>query len=104
MLSQAYYLIRSRADGQYLVARAQRQDAGSVDDSAQSLSQFLLIFQDHADALIYLNTHASGLTDRFTVETIPSTQLGSLLKRWEFTGIGLVQDPLIPQIEFLLQN
>jgi hypothetical protein len=103
MLSQPYYLIRSRADGQYLVARS-NHDADSQDASSQMPSRFLLLFQEHADALSYLNAHASGLTDRFAVESVPSTQVGSLLKRWEFTGIGLVQDPLIPQIEFLVRN
>jgi len=57
------------------------------------------MFREHFDALSYLNTHGSDLADRFGVESVPGSQVG-LLKRWGFTGVGIVQDPLLPKIEF----
>lgn len=94
MLSQVYYLIRSKADGRYLVARP-NQDI----PSGENLS-YLLLFREHFEALSYLNTHGIGVAERFAVETIPGQQLGGLLTRWGFTGVGIVQDPLLPKIEF----
>jgi hypothetical protein len=99
MFSQAYYLIRSRADGSYLVAHPQKEE--KANEQPHSEPSFLLLFREHFDALSYLNTHASGVADRFTVESIPGTQIDNLLKRWSFTGVGVVQDPLIPRVEFL---
>jgi hypothetical protein len=96
MLSQIFYLVRSKTDGQYLVARTQPGAADASPDPG-----YLLMFKEHADALIYLNTHGSEVAHRFSVESIPGTQLKNLLNRWGFTGVGVVQDPLIPQIEFL---
>lgn len=93
MLSQVYYLARSRADGRYLVAHLNTDAAGE--------SGYLLMFREHFDALSYLNTHGSDVADRFAVESVPGTQLADLLKRWGFTGVGIVQDPLLPKIEFL---
>ncbi|MEB3180389.1 MAG: hypothetical protein VKL59_15360 [Nostocaceae cyanobacterium] len=93
MLSQVYYLIRSTSDGSYLVARPKSQPAG-----------YLLLFREHFDALSYLNTHGADVANRFAVESLPSTQLGGLLKRWSFQGVGIVQDPLLPKIEFLEQG
>jgi hypothetical protein len=49
----------------------------------------------------YLNTHAADLANRLTVEPLASNQIGSLLKRWGFAGVGIVNDPLLPEIEFL---
>ena len=98
MLSQTFYLVRSRADGQYLVART-KPNADAPSDSG-----YLLMFKEHADALSYLNTHGGEVAHRFSVESIPGTQLKSLIKRWGFIGVGMVQDPLIPQIDFLLQD
>lgn len=100
MLSETFHLIRSKADGQYLVARPR---AAANPDAAPDPG-FLLLFREHADALSYLNTHASGLIDRFGVEAIPASQLKTLIGRWGFTGVGMVQDPLIPEIEFARQN
>ncbi len=99
MFSEAYYLIRSRADGSYLVAHPH---AGENAD--QTRPSFLLVFREHFDALSYLNTHALEVADRFSVESIPGTQIDPLLKRWSFTGIGVVQDPLIPRVEFLTKG
>ena len=95
MLSETFHLIRSKADGQYLVARPRAANPDAGPDPG-----FLLLFKEHADALSYLNTHAAGLVDRFSVESIPGSQLKTLIGRWGFTGIGLVQDPLLPEIEF----
>lgn len=93
MHTQVYYVIRSRADGQYLLAHPnQDRDAG-----------YLLTFSEHFDALSYLNTHGQGLAERFAIESVPSAQLRGILQRWSFTGIGLVKDPLLPKVEFLAQ-
>ena len=62
------------------------------------------MFREHFDALSYLNTHGSDVADRFGVESVPGTQVGSLLKRWGFTGVGVVQDPWLPKIEFLTHS
>jgi len=94
MFSQIYYLILSRADGRYLVAHPQ---AGAHKPGAS----YLLMFREHFDALSYLNAHGSDVANRFVVESLPGSQLKGLLKRWGFTGVGIVQDPLVPQIEFL---
>ncbi|MBD2499350.1 hypothetical protein [Anabaena azotica] len=90
MLSEVHYLIRSKADGRYLTARPSEDTSG-----------YLLLFREHFDALSYLNTHAADLANRFTVESLPGTQLGGLLKRWGFTGVAVVTDPLVPKVEFL---
>lgn len=89
-----YYLIRSRADGRYLLAHPNT-------NAETGESGYLLMFREHFDALSYLNTHGSDVADRFAVESVPSTQVGGLLKRWGFSGVGVVQDPLLPKIEFL---
>lgn len=94
MFSQSYYLILSKADGSYLVAKPHISD-----DSAPK--SYLLMFREHFDALSYLNAHAAELANRFAVESVSGTQLKNLLKRWGFTGVGIVQDPLVPQVEFL---
>jgi hypothetical protein len=94
MLSQTHYLIRSRVDGQYLVARLRT-------DESPTEASYLLLFKEDYDALSYLNTHGASIAERFSVESIPATQLKSLMQRWGFKGIGLVGDPLEPQIQFL---
>jgi hypothetical protein len=93
MFSQAYYLIRSSLDGQYLVAQPDRS-------SGESRSKYLLLFGEKFEALSYLNTHAKDVADRFGVESVNSNQLKPLLQRWGFGGVGIVQDPLLPKIEF----
>jgi hypothetical protein len=97
MISQSYYLLRSRQDGQYLVAHPAVE--GSNPDQAPPT--YLLMFQEHADALSYLNQHGAGVADQFGVETLSAPQLQSLMKRMGFQGIGLVEEPLQPRIEFL---
>jgi len=58
------------------------------------------MFREHFDALSYLNTHGSDLADRFGVNLFPAAASRGLLKRWGFTGVGIVQDPLLPKIGF----
>lgn len=96
MFSQLYYLVRSKADGQYLTASP---DMG--EETAEVPPRYLLMFKEDFEALSYLNTHGSAVADRFAVESISGSQIKSLLQRWGFTGIGLVIDPLLPKIEFL---
>ncbi|MBW4648646.1 MAG: hypothetical protein KME06_08080 [Kastovskya adunca ATA6-11-RM4] len=95
-MSEVYYLLLSRADGRYLAAQ--------VNSDRESSSAYLLMFREHFEALSYLNTHGADLANRFAVETISKNQLKALLQRWGFTGVGIVQDPLIPTIEFLKQS
>jgi hypothetical protein len=90
MLSEVYYLVRSQADGRYLTARPNAEASG-----------YLLLFQENYDALSYLNTHAAEVANRFAVESIAGTQVGNLLKRWGFIGVGIVTDPLLPKVDFL---
>lgn len=97
MFSQMYYLILSRADGRYLVAKP---NTGTQDTE----TVYLLMFREHFDALSYLNAHAVNVAERFTVESATGTQINNLLKRWGYSGVGIVQDPLVPQIEFFLQK
>jgi len=92
MFSQIHYLIRSKQDGQYLVARPR--------GGAQAAG-YLLMFREHYDALSYLNTHAAKIADRFGVEPASGPQLKGLLQRWGFEGVGLVEDALVPQIRWL---
>jgi hypothetical protein len=108
MFSEVFYLIRSKADGQYLVARTRaepkpRDDRGERREE-ETQAQYILIFKEHYDALSYINTHGADVADRFGVESIAGSQLGNLMKRWGFAGMGLVQDPLVPRIEFLLHE
>ncbi|NMF64855.1 hypothetical protein DP113_32250 [Brasilonema octagenarum UFV-E1] len=90
MFSEVYYLVRSKANGDYLTARSDRKANG-----------YLLLFRENFDALSYLNTHAGELANRFAVESVAGSQIGPLLKRWGFSGVGIVSDPLLPKIEFL---
>ena len=94
MISETYYLIRSKADGRYLAARPNEDDG----------STFVLLFRESFDALSYLNTHAGDLVERLGVETISGTQIKTVLKRWSFNWVGIVTDTLLPTIEFLIQN
>ncbi|MBF2006279.1 MAG: hypothetical protein IGS49_12635 [Chlorogloeopsis fritschii C42_A2020_084] len=93
MFSEVYYLIRSKTDGSYLAARPNSEKLG-----------YLLLFREHFDALSYLNTHATEVASRFAVESISGSQIGNLLKRWGFIGVGVVSDPLLPKIEFLQKS
>jgi hypothetical protein len=91
MFSQIFYLLRSRTDGKYIAAHP-HQDTGE---------SYLLMFREDFDALSYLNKYGAAVADRFGVESISGTQLKVLIQRWGFNGVGIVQDPLLPRIEFL---
>jgi hypothetical protein len=90
MLSQSYFVVRSQTSGQYLVAHP------SEDPSIG----FLLVFSHDYDALSYINTHAQSSRGDGRVETIAVTSLRPTLDRWQLKGIGVVSDPLVPQVEF----
>ncbi|QQE65942.1 hypothetical protein GFS31_26340 [Leptolyngbya sp. BL0902] len=92
-MAQLYYLLRAQADGRYLVARPR------TEDPAQS-GGFLLVFKADYDALSYLNAHAPDLSEQFSVEAITPPNLKPLLSRWNFQGLGMVNDPRLPQIDF----
>ena len=94
MLSSINYVIRSQKDGKYLVARiSQNEDSPEV--------SYLLLFKADHEALSYINAHGKGMSDRLGVESLSPPQLKSLLQRWGYQGIGLVEDPLLPDISFL---
>jgi hypothetical protein len=93
MLSSIYYLLRAKRDGRYVAAMIEGQDP--------STKGYLLTFQEHHEALSYVNTHSAEVAEQFGVESVSATQLKGILQRWGFGGIGLVKDPLIPQIQFL---
>jgi hypothetical protein len=86
--------MRSKTDGKYLAARPHENESSS----------YLLLFKEQYDALSYLNTHAEAYASRLGVEMISNSQVPSILKRWGFIGIGIVLDPLIPNIEFLQRD
>ena len=94
MLSQYYYTLRSRLDGQYLVARLKSPDQ-------ENPLAYLLVFKEDYDALSYLNTHAADFSDRFGVESVSNSQLKGMIQRWGFKGLGMVQDPLEPRMDFV---
>jgi hypothetical protein len=91
MFSEIYYLVRSKTDGSYLAAHPKTSGGPG----------YLLMFRERFDALSYLNTHGAGVQDKFGVESIAGSQLKGLLQRWGFAGVGIVQEPLLPKIEFL---
>ena len=93
MLLQVNYLIRSRKDGKYLVAR--------MPEKSGIEASYLLVFHQDYDALSYINTHGKEYSDRLKVETASPTQLKSLMERWGYAGFGIVQDPLVPDIKFV---
>lgn len=92
-MSQIYYLLRSRADGRYLIAHPRTTEPME--------KGYLLMFREDFDALSYLNTHGADVADHFAVESVAGSQIGSLLQRWDFVGVGIVQDPLLPKVKFL---
>ena len=94
MLSSISYVIRSQKDGKYLVARISQNE-----DSPET--SYLLLFTADHHALTYINTHGKEMSDRLIVESLSPLQLKSLMQRWGYQGIGLVEDPLIPNINFL---
>jgi hypothetical protein len=97
MVSQLYYVLRSRTDGQYLAAHPQTPTTAPDQPPPAG---FLLVFTADYDALSYLNAHAPDLSGQFAVEPVTASSLKPLLSRWNFQGMGMVQDPRIPQVEF----
>lgn len=95
MYSNVYYLLRSKQDGRHLAARP---------EGPESDRTFLLIFQADHEALSYLSSHAPEMRDRFAVESVPAYQLKGMLSRWGFTGVGLVNDPAPPTVEFMQRD
>ncbi|WP_448562558.1 hypothetical protein [Trichothermofontia sp.] len=95
-----YYVLRSRRDGRYLVATVPGPD-NTEGQTPVASNAFLLLFQEQAEALSYLNAHAPDLYQNFAVEGISQPQVKSTLNRMGFAGVGLVRDPLIPQVEFM---
>ena len=69
MLSQVHYLVRSKADGRYLVAHPEQDRTPG----------YLLLFCERFDALSYLNTHGFDVAEQFAVDSIAGTQLKDLL-------------------------
>ncbi|NEQ30579.1 MAG: hypothetical protein F6K04_06195 [Leptolyngbya sp. SIO4C5] len=96
MFSKSYYLLRSNIDGRYLAARPRTDEA--------STGSFLLLFQADYEAMSYLNTHAEDIAERFALEPVSGTQLTQVMDRWSFRGVGLVKDPLTPQVEFMVRD
>lgn len=92
MFTKSYYLLRSTQDGQYLAAKPR-----NTEDS----KGFLMLFNEDYEALTYVNQHAAEVANRFAVESISGTQLKQMLERWGYEGIGVVKDPLVPDVEFL---
>ncbi|MDJ0649445.1 MAG: hypothetical protein QNJ60_12145 [Xenococcaceae cyanobacterium MO_188.B19] len=95
MLSQINYLIRSQKDGKYLVARIE-------DEDSNKMTSYLLVFKEDYEALSYINTHGKSMSSELNVESTSATALKGILQRWGYQGIGYVEDPLIPQIKFMI--
>ncbi|MGL5032229.1 MAG: hypothetical protein ACRC6M_00315 [Microcystaceae cyanobacterium] len=94
MLSSFHYALRSKLDGQYLVARLKAADG-------ETAIAYLILFKEDYDVLSYVQTHAPELREKFGTESVSNSQLKGLIQRWGFKGLGLVQDPLEPRIEFV---
>ncbi len=92
MFTKSYYLLRSTQDGQYLAAKPR---------NTEESKGFLMLFNQDYEALTYVNQHAAEVANRFAVESITGTQLKQMLERWGYEGIGVVKDPLVPDVEFL---
>jgi len=97
MLSTPYYLLRSKANSQYLVARP----SAVGDHPEQPGNPFLMLFIADFDALSYLNTHAGEHAAQFSVEYCDRTQILNICDRWNYKGVGIVNDPLVPRVEFV---
>lgn len=95
MLSETYYTLRAHQTGHYLSARPSFSAAGADQPG------YVLLFNEHADALSYLNAHAADAASRLAVESVSSPQLKTIMKRWQFEGVALVKDPLVPEIDFM---
>lgn len=92
MFNEIFYLLRSKQDGKYLVANINNQDSEKT--------SYLFVFKEDFDALGYINHHSPKYKDLFTVESVSSPQLKLLISRWGFSGIGIVEDILVPDVKF----
>jgi hypothetical protein len=97
MLETPYYLLRSKSTGQYLVARPP-EPGGHPEQPADP---YLLLFVADFDALSYLNAHAGEFAAQFAVEQGDRRQIKAISERWGYKGVGLVNDPLVPRVEFM---
>ena len=93
MLLQINYLVRSKRDGKYLVAR--------VPDESGAEASYLLVFQQDYDAMSYINAHGGEFSNRLMIESVSPMQLKSLMQRWGYSGLAIVTDPLLPNIQFV---
>jgi hypothetical protein len=88
---ELYYVLRSRLNGQFLVAHP--------DPDAQQ--KYVLVFKADYEAMSYLSAHGATAQAQLAVECLSAAQLRINLDRWGFQGIGLVEDPILPSIQFL---
>ena len=95
MFTKSYYLLRSTHDGQYLAAKPRHTEHSKG---------FLMLFNADYEALSYVNQHAAEVANRFAVEPISGSQLKQMMERWGYEGVGVVNDPLVPQVEFLKRS
>ena len=95
MLLQINYLVRSKRDGKYLVAKVPEADSVAAG--------YLLVFQQDYDAMSYINAHGREFSDRLMIESVSPVQLKSLMQRWGYSGLAIVTDPLLPDIQFVSQ-
>ena len=93
MLLQINYLVRSKRDGKYLVAR--------VPEESGAEASYLLVFQQDYDAMSYINTHGGEFSNRLMIESVSPMQLKTLMQRWGYSGFAIVTDPLLPKIQFV---
>lgn len=94
MFTKSYYLLRSTQDGQYLAAKPRNQESKG----------FLMLFNADYEALSYVNQHAAEVASHFAVEPISGQQLKQMMDRWGYEGVGVVNDPLVPHVEFLTRQ
>ncbi|MBD2325659.1 hypothetical protein [Alkalinema sp. FACHB-956] len=100
MSDRIWYVMRSRRDGQYLAAYPK-----AAEGTARSPEHgYVLLFNQHADALSYVNRFAPELGSTVAVESMLNHQLSALLERWSFKGVGIVEDPWMPQVQFAVRQ
>jgi len=97
MLNTPYYLLRSKSTGKYLIARPPVEG----EHPEAPTDPFLLLFIADFDALSYINTHAKEHAAQFSVEYCDQTKIKGICDRWSYKGIGIVNDPLVPRVEFV---
>ena len=97
MSNSHYYLLCAKSNGKYLAARP----PANLDLPEQPTDSFLMLFIADFDALSYLNTHAKTHADQFSVAYCDRTQIKRICDRWNYKGVALVNDPLVPRLEFM---